>query len=541
MRAEEILKKRAGLSPEKQRLLMRRMQGAPRAAVVAAPTISPLPRTDAPETPSIIQEDYLRRDRWCQEQSVAQRSRHYHRLLRLTGLLNVAHLEESFREVVRRHDVLRSTFRLIDGEHKQLIASDVENILAVVDLREIPAAGRTDEALKLAAVEAFKKFDLAHDSVLKSFLYRIDEEEHLLLLLMHHLAFDGESQSLFINELGNLYRAFTKGTPSPLAPLTLQYRDFAFWQREQLKGERFERRVAYWKRQLGGESFPALAQLRLPFERPRLPEQQPSFIAGSIKFSVSPDTFKSMKRLGEQKKATLFIILLASIKALMFRYSGQEKIFVGSHVSGREDEGLKLLIGKFGHSQWTCADVSGSLRFSELLERVREAALEATEYSDIPFPAVLERLRPERLSAPKMTNAPFVWFNLSALTDEGSAPVRLGDSGIELEEMALALEDGAQQGLGLSFTAKAGPESLDINIKYEAELYDSEHVLMIARHFERLLASIVSDPDQQIAELPLLTAEEERSLLLTDEGAVCRQSQPAPSQIERKQDWLEWA
>ncbi|MGH7828765.1 MAG: condensation domain-containing protein, partial [Candidatus Binatia bacterium] len=296
--------------------------------------------------------------------------------LRLKGALNVPALERSLSEIVRRHEALRTTFAVIDGEPFQVIAPALPVSLPIVDLTDRPGSEREKEAQTIAAEHAQKPFDLSQGPLLRVFLLHLGEDDHILLLTMHHIVSDGWSRGVLYRELSVLYEAYTQGKPSPLAELPIQYADFAFWQRQWLQGEVLENQLLYWKKQL--EGAPAL--LNLPTDRPRPAVQ--SYRGGSRSIELSQELTQGLKALSAQEGVTLFMTLLAAFQTLLHRYTGQNDIVVGSPIANRNRAEIEGLIGFFVNTLVMRTDLSGNPTFKELLTRVRETTLEAYTHQD---------------------------------------------------------------------------------------------------------------------------------------------------------------
>ena len=272
----------------------------------------------------------------------------------------------------------------------QVIASTLQLDLPIVDLQHLPAAKRQTEAQRLATEESQLPFDLAQGPLLRAALLQLAEQEYILLLTMHHIISDGWSIGVLSREISSLYPALLTGKTSPLSDLTVQYPDFAIWQRQWLQGETLETQFAYWKKQLAG----APPVLELPADRPRPAVQ----IYRGAKQSVflSQTLSKAIKKLSRQEGVTLFMTLLAAFKVLLYRYTGQEDIVVGSPIANRNQTDIEDLIGFFVNTLVLRTDLSSDPTFQQLLNRVREVALDAYAHQDLPFEKLVEELQPER-------------------------------------------------------------------------------------------------------------------------------------------------
>jgi non-ribosomal peptide synthetase component F/methionyl-tRNA formyltransferase len=413
--------------------------------------------------------------------------------VRLKGLLNVAVLEQSLNEILRRHEVLRTTFPVVDEQPVAAIAPPLTLTLPIVDLSFLPATEQDAEAKRLAVQEAQQIFNLSQSPLLKATILRLSEAEHILLLTMHHIIFDGWSQGVLLQELAQIYEAFCLGKSSPLPELPIQYADFAHWQRQQLQGERLQSQLAYWKKQLSGN----LPVLDLPKDRPRGAVQT---FQGAKLVSVLPlDLSESLKALSQQKEVTLFIMLLVAFKILLYRYKCQDDILVGSPIAGRNRVETEKLIGILINTLVLRTHLHGKLTFLELLAQVREVALHAYAHQDIPFEKLVEELQPQR----SLSHSPLfqVMFQLRNLPNE---VVKF--SGIQIEEFEF--DRGIAQ-LDLTLDILDTPAGLSCRFEYNTDLFDALTIKRMSGHFQTLLEGIVANPKECICDLPVLTPGEQ--------------------------------
>ena len=310
--------------------------------------------------------------------------------LRLLGPLEVDRLRESLVRVVHRHEALRTSIAMIEGEPFQVIAATVEVDLPVVDLSDLPEEERDQRARTSAVAEARRPFDLACGPLLRAQLIRLSAQEHLLLLSLHHIIADGWSMGLLLEELKEYYRSLSVGAEARVAELPLHYADYAVWQREWLQGEELDRQAGYWKERLSG----APALLELPTDHPR-PALQ-SYCGACESMQLSPTLSEGLKALSRREGVTLFMTLVAGFKVLLSRYSGQEDVVVGSSIAGRTRREFEHLIGFFVNTLVLRTDLSGDPTVRELLGRVREVAMGAYAHQDLPFEKLVEELRPPR-------------------------------------------------------------------------------------------------------------------------------------------------
>lgn len=406
--------------------------------------------------------------------------------VRLQGRLDRAALRRSFDEIIRRHEVLRTAFRLVDGEPTQVVLPELRLTIESIDLRGRGPAERLAEVERLAEADARCPFDLARPPLLRASLVILDEAEHVLLLNIHHVVFDAWSVGVLLNELSQLYTAFVNGEPSPLQPLPLQYADFALWQRRWLVGPRLEEQLAYWRRQLA-----ELPELELPTdaERPKLPTYR-----GAVEsFRVPSELADRLKTLSREHDVTLFMTLLAGFAALLHRYTAQEEIVISSPVANRRRTELEGLVGFFVNSLVLRMDVSGGPTFRDLLGRVRRVTLEAYDHQDVPFERLVEELRPERLT----THNPLfrAAFSLQNTPMRPAAPQGITVTPWETHnrtakfDLVLALTDDG--------------EALLADVEYSSELFERATILNLIRLYCRLLEAVAHDPDLRLLEIPL--------------------------------------
>jgi amino acid adenylation domain-containing protein len=421
-----------------------------------------------------------------------------HLAFRLEGALDLKAFQEALDMVVARHDVLRTTFSVVDGSPGQMIAPDRPAELAVTDLRDQPQAERQTAAQTLLAEAARRPFDLARDVLLRATLVRLTESEHLLLLVVHHIAADGWSMEILFRELGACYEARSTGRPSQLPELPVQYADFADWQRGWLQGEVLKSQLDYWKQQLHG----APAVLELPTDRPRPAIR--SFRGAHQDLMLPRSLSERLYALGRQEGTTLFMTLLAAFATLLSRYSGQEDIVVGSPIAGRTRVDVEDLIGFFVNTLALRTDLSGNPTFRELLARVRAVMLGAYAHQDLPFERLVEELQPER----SLGNSPLFQVML-VLQNTTQAMLTLGD--LAVHPLVVAGET-AKFDLTLSLTEKT--EGLRASLEYSTELFDAGTIERLLGHYRVLLEGVVAYPDRRVAHLPLLTKTERRQLLV---------------------------
>lgn len=416
----------------------------------------------------------------------------------LKGRLNVVVLELSFKEIVRRHEALRTTFATVDGQPVQVVGEKINFGLQVLDLQQLAKTEREEKLKQLAAEEASKPFDLTKGPLLRASLLQLDAEEYVLLLTLHHIIFDGWSIGVFLQELAALYEAFSIGKPSPLPELSIQYADFAIWQREWLAGDRLQTQLNYWKKQLSG----APPLLELPADRPRPPVQ--TYRGAKESFLIPKTLTAALKKLSRQENATLFMTLLAAFKTLLYRYTGQADIPVGSPIANRNRAEIQGLIGFFVNTLVLRTDLSGDRTFRQLLDRIREVSLEAYAHQDLPFEKLVEELQPDRnLSYNPLFQVAFV-LQTAPVAAESIAGLNL--TLLDVENQTAKVD--------LTLYLEEKQEEISGQFEYSTDLFDAATIRRMAEHFIVLLEGITANPDSQIEELPLLGEKERHQLLV---------------------------
>lgn len=438
-------------------------------------------------------------------------------VFRLKGALNIKVLAESFNEIVRRHEVLRTAFDMPDGQITQVIASHLAISLPLIDLQSAGAIASDqdhgitgeEQAFKLVQQEIQQPFNLKQAPLLRLQLLRLDEAEHILLMVFHHIIFDEWSSGVLIRELGAIYTALIDDQPSPLPDLPIQYADFACWQREWLQGSVLDKQLKYWQQQLHG-----LSLLNLPSDRPRPIAQS---YQGAIHFlELSQGLLDKLEALSQQAAATLFMTLLTAFQALLSRYTGQSDIAVGSPIANRHHSELEGLIGFFVNSLVLRSDVSGNPTFRELLQRVKETTLEAYAHQDLPFETLVEALQPQRdLSRNPLfqvvfalQNAPMENLELPGLT-LNALKFETRTTRFDLELYLWKCADNFRSLWGNSWTQSDGLRGV---LVYNTDLFDQATIARLSQHFHCLLEAAVTDPDTPIANLPILSSIERQQL-----------------------------
>jgi aspartate racemase len=412
---------------------------------------------------------------------------------RLRGPLHRNALELSLQEIVNRHDMLRTEFALDVAQLTQVIVPYYTVDLPLTDLSHLQESSRYAAAYELAVRETQVIFDLAHIPLLRCRLIRLAPDDHILLCIMHHIVSDGWSLRLFAQELTVLYSAFSVGRVAPLAPLSIQYGDYAQWQRAWLTGELLDSQIDYWRRKLRG----APPLLELPTAHVRPPRQD--FDGASQTLSLPKDLVRDLTSLATQQDATLFMITLATFKVLLSRYSRQEDILIGVPVAGRNRVETEALIGFFVNMMVLRTDLSGNPRFCDLLAQVREVALEAFCNSDIPFVKLVEELQPVRsLSYNPIFQVAFAVIKSAVQADHF----------------------GALHASPYVVTSSTSPFDLTMNLiecanahwvaqlEYNTTLVAHEYITRMLGHYIALLYAVVAEPHVHIADLLRLIVSE---------------------------------
>ncbi len=412
--------------------------------------------------------------------------------VRLNGSLDSMALRRTLNEVVRRHEILRTYYRMVDGQPVQLVGPPPDLKLDLMDLSGLAESERESRVLELAAEEARKSFDLTRGPLLRAGLVQLGPEEHVLLLTVHHIVSDGWSQGVLVREVGTLYKAFSEGKESPLEELPVQYADFAYWQRNWLAGEVLDKHLAYWRRQLAGD----LPALELPIDRPR-PEVQ-SFRGATLTVTLPLSLRESLGLVCRREGVTLFMLLLAAFKVLLCRYTGQDEIVIGAPIANRNRIEIENLIGFFVNTLVLRTDLSGDPGFTDLLARVRKVTLEAYAHQDMPFELIVEELQPER----SLSRNPLfqVMFQL-----ENTPKEELPISGLTLSPVAV---EGVASQFDLSVDVVESDKGLVVTAEYSTDLFEVETIHTLLQRWKILLESIAQAPEQRLSELSLMDESE---------------------------------
>ncbi|KOP26732.1 peptide synthetase [Hapalosiphon sp. MRB220] len=418
--------------------------------------------------------------------------------VRLVGELNIKALEQSINEIIRRHEVLRTSFTSVDGQPLQVIVPQVQIKIPVVDLHKLPKAEQEAEIRNLSIKESQNPFDFTQAPLLRCTLLQLSEQEHILLFTIHHIVFDGWSKGILIREIAALYTAFAAGKSSSLPALPIQYADFAVWQRQYLQGERREALLTYWKQQLAN-----LPVLQLPTIRPRA--EVTTNRGASYSFVIPASVVEkvhslpSKTSLSQQAGVTLFMTLLASFKILLQRYCKQDDIVVGTDVANRNQPEIEQLIGFFVNLLVLRTDLSGNPTFLELLQRVRTQTLAAYAHQDLPFDELVRELQPER----HLTNLVPLFQVLFVLQNTPNSALELPELTLNLLEL-----EGRSARFDLALFLIETEQGIEGKWQYNGDLFTPDTIIQLTNHWQTLINSIVAQPQSCINTLEMLTEAE---------------------------------
>jgi amino acid adenylation domain-containing protein len=489
---DEIIKRRSNLSPAKQAILAKRLRG--QHELDNQQIVIPR-RTQQSSVPLSAAQQRL----WFLQQLEPQSSVYNEfACIQLKGVLNFVALKESFNEIVKRHESLRTSFETLDEQPVQVIHPTLTVELPVVRLTNLPQVLQNAEVERLTAEITQKPFDLASIPLLRGMLLQISEQEHLLLLVIHHIACDGWSIQVLNQELAVLYEAFSAEKSSPLSELPIQYADYSIWQHQLLQGEREKTQVSYWKEQLAGAS----TTLLLPTDRQRPLVQ--SFRGATKYFKLLPSLTGMLRSFSNQQGVTLFMVLLAAFQAQLYRYTSQEDICVGSPIANRNNVDIEGLIGFFVNTLVLRTDLSGNPSFLELLNRVREVCIEAYAHADLPFERLVGELHPER----NLSHTPLFQVTF-ALQEDTKKDLVLSDLTLQW----LQNNNGTAKFDLTLYVVDSKPELWGW-WEYNTDLFDAATIERMVGHFTNLLKGVVSQAEKRLSDLPLLTEPERQKVLV---------------------------
>ena len=429
--------------------------------------------------------------------------------IRFAGPLQPAALERAIREVFRRHEIFRTTFRrTAEGQPVQEIHAEHVPVFPRIDLTGLPAERREPESERLVRLWIDRSFDASKLPLVCWGLAQLDDEDHLLLHVEHHFVHDGWSFGLLVGEIRDLYEAYAAGRPSPLGELPIQFADFATWQRNLLQGPVLDDLLGYWRRQLPDD--PGL--LPLPTDRPR--PARPSHRGALYAFDLPKDLYEGVRQAGRDHGATLFMTTMATFLVLLHRYTGQEAFCVGTGIANRRQRETETLIGMMVNTLPLYTELDGEPTFRELLHRVRETTLQAYVHQDLPFEKLVQELRPQRDGSYSPLFQVMFAFHDAEVPDmnfgdvEGKLTYR--HNGSSKFDMNIILVPRTEQRTN---QAVGDDDQLRVLWEYSTDLFDVETIERMTGHYQNLLRAVVENADRPIAELPMLGTDEERQLL----------------------------
>ena len=493
-----LLERIANLSAE-QRAALERMLKKSRAALEASASSIPR-RPDCGPAPLSFAQQRL----WFLDRLVGANP-FYNQLavMRLPFVVDCTTLERALRELIRRHESLRTRFASIDGQPLQIIETELPFTLDVADLRRISPERREAETVIQAGEAAQRPFDLTRAPLFRTRILEFDDAHCVLILTLHHIVSDGWSSQVFGRELSQLYEAFRQGRPSPLPPLPIQYADYAVWQRARLAGPELERDLAYWREQLAD-----LPSLELPTDRVR-PRQQ-SFAGGACKLIVPTPAARRLEALVRGERCTLFMGLLAVFAVLLQRYARQDVVVIGTPVGGRERVELEGLIGFFVNTLVLRCDCSGDPSFRKLLHRIREVAVGAYAHQEVPFERLVEELQPVREGGKN----PLFQVTLQLQSTGGHSTEALGVTGSGELGGAIPASVKGTAVFDLAVNVWHGPDEIAGFIEYSKDLYDENTIERMAAHFVNIVDSATAAPDDAVSSVRLFSDAEQRRLVV---------------------------
>ncbi|WP_397458261.1 amino acid adenylation domain-containing protein [Pseudomonas asplenii] len=419
--------------------------------------------------------------------------------LQLSGTLDVEALRRSFETLIARHETLRSTFREEGEQTVQVIHPLTPFDLPVEHLSDISGPERAAAIREYVEREAGQAFDLVQGPLLRVRLLRVEDTEHVLVLTVHHIVSDGWSTPIMVDELVRLYSAYHQGSAADLADLPVQYADYAQWQRRWMAEGEQARQLDYWTGQLGGEQ----PVLELPIDRPR-PTLR-SHVGERLAIELPPELVDALKAVARQQGVTLFVLLLASFQTLLHRYSGQADIRVGVPIANRNRVETERLIGFFVNTQVLRAGFTSNMTFSELLQQVRQAALEAQAHQDLPFEQLVEALQPER----SLSHSPLFQVVYNHQTEGPGELHRLPG----LTVQGLSWDSHVAQ-FDLALDTHENTDGLSAALTYSSALFDSSTIERMAAHWRNLLGAIAAGAHRRVVELPMLSADERQRIVV---------------------------
>ncbi|MGQ0715388.1 MAG: non-ribosomal peptide synthetase [Gemmatimonadaceae bacterium] len=416
---------------------------------------------------------------------------------RITGALDIRALERALNEIVARHESLRTTFAAPQGEPMQVIAPVVHVPVPVTDVGMLEPSEREAEAMRIARARAAASFDLARGPLVRAEVVRLADDDHLFALVVHHIVADGYSMGVLFRELTSLYEAMRAGADTTLPAVAIQYADYVMWQREWLETGVVEQQLGFWRQQLAGD----LPVLSLPTDRPRPAVQ--TLQGDFLRLAIPRELMAALAELGRQESASAFMVLLAAFNVLLYRYTGQEDVLIGSPIANRDRAEIEQAIGFYTNTVVYRTDLSGSPTFRELLARVRKAALAVFSNQDAPFEKVVETVRPNR----DLSHNPLfqVMFAMQKSPDTA-----LQLRGAEIRSIPVG---AGTSKFDMLFELQEMPTGLEGMLEFNTDLFDRATMTRLLEHFRILLEGIAADPARPISELRVLPPDERARIL----------------------------
>ena len=416
---------------------------------------------------------------------------------RFIGPLDLNALEQSVREIVQRHEILRTVFTVVDTKAFQVVIKDVPLRIFFEDLQSLPQDEQKKRIRSLVNKEASMPFNLKEAPLFRIKVLKTANNEHIILLTMHHIISDGWSMGIFEREIAAIYGQIIKGKKLSLPPLKIQYADFAKWQMKYLQGEVLEKQINYWKKQLGDIPPP----LALPFDKAR-PQHQ-SYAGRHISFELSKETSTALRKLSLENETTMFMTMLAALQAFLSRYTGQDDITVGTPIAGRNRAETENLIGFFVNTLVLRTQLSDGLSFKALLQRVKNITLDAYAHQDLPYEKLIDVLQPNRnLSAPPLFQVFFSYQNIPVqqidLSDIKIEPLKAESDSVKFD-LTVSLEEVNDQIRGA--------------MGFNTDLFTAQTIERLIRHFTNFTANLAGNPDQEVSKVPLLDEQEKKRIL----------------------------
>lgn len=419
-------------------------------------------------------------------------------VVRLHGRLNVVALEESFKELSRRHEVLRTRFIETDGWPLLVVDEPSPPQITALEVSDTDHAKKEEDALRIVQAQVRASFDITKNPPWRIVLVRLSKEEHVLALVMHHLISDGWSLNVLAKELSLVYSAYVEGRTSPLTELPIEYRDYAAWHRAWLSQGAEQKQLKYWQKQLEGSQL----VLQLPSDRPR-PSAE-TYEGNTYHTTLPASLTEALKSLSRRESSTLFMTLIAAFNVLLYHYTGKQDINIGTPLAGRNCPEAENLIGFFVNTVVIRTQLSGNMSFRELLQHVRETTLAGYSHQEIPFESLVEVLHIDR----SLSHAP-VFQVVFGFNNTPNARLEL--TGLQSTLLEI---DTATAKFDLAFLVEDIGAQLKLAVEYSTALFNIETIERMTRHFQTLLESIVANPEQRLSNLQLLTNGESNQMIL---------------------------